>query len=455
MSNAQRQTSGSTVSERLKFNGIDNATSQLLRANREFLLGEMPLILDRFYDHIATFQETSKHFKSREHMMHAKQKQIQHWAIIVDGKFDEAYETSVTKIGEVHNKLGLEPRWYIGGYNALVGGLLEAIALRMPVPRFSSNSGEAKTALQMAVLRAAMLDMDLAIAVYIDAGRRDRKQTLDSLASNFEQAVGGIVNIVASAATELQSSAQTMTSAARQTSEKSGTVAAASEEATSKVQTVASATEQLTGSIGEINRQIGDSARIAAEASRNTELTAEKISTLSEAADKIGAIIGIISKIAAQTNLLALNATIEAARAGDAGRGFAVVAQEVKSLAEQTAHATKEISTQVGAIQSSTRESVDSIKNIMDVIASMSAISSAISSAMSEQTSATQEIAQNVEQVALGTRAVSTNIAAVTNAASETGSAAGEVLSAASELSQQAEMLRTQVDKFLETVRVA
>lgn len=455
MSATPQPTKTSPISERLKFNDINAATSAILRSNKDFLLAEMPAILDRFYDHISTFQDTRTHFKSREHMMHAKEKQLRHWGIILDGNFDESYETSVTRIGEIHNKLGLEPRWYIGGYNALVGGLIEAIALRMPTPRFTLNGSQTKTALQMAVLKAAMLDMDFAIAVYIDAGRRDRRQTLDTLAANFEQAVGGIVGIVASAATELQSSAQTMTSSARQTAEQSVMVASASEEATTNVQTVAAATEQLTGSIREINRQIGESARIAAEASRTTDLTAEKIHRLSEAADKIGEIIGMITKIAAQTNLLALNATIEAARAGDAGRGFAIVAQEVKSLAEQTARATTDISAQVGAIQSSTRESVESIKEITGVIAKMNEIASAISAAMDEQSSATQEIAQNVEQAAQGTSAVSANISSVTTAASETGSAASEVLSAASELSQQSEMLRAEVDRFLETVKVA
>jgi methyl-accepting chemotaxis protein len=445
----------STLARRLQFNSIDNDTREVLRAHKDFLLSEMPRILDRFYDHISTFGETKAFFKSRDHMMHAKQKQLQHWGIILGGRFDDSYEASVTRIGEIHNTLGLEPRWYIGGYNALVGGLVEAIALRLPSSEFLRNNTAARTALQSAVIKAAMLDMDLAIAVYIEAGRRDRRKTLESLAANFEQAVGGIVSIVASAATELQTSAQTMTASARDTAEQSTSVASASEEATVNVQTVASATEQLTGSIGEISRQINESARIATEASRNAEQTAGKINSLMEAAQKIGAVIDIITKIAGQTNMLALNATIEAARAGDAGRGFAVVAQEVKSLADQTARATTEISSQVGAIQSSTTEAVESITAITTVIASMNEISAAIAAAMNQQSSATQEIARNVEQAAQGTRAVSANISGVTTAAGETGLAAGHVLSAASELSKQSETLRAEVDKFLATVRVA
>ena len=77
--------------------------------------------------------------------------------------------SSVTKIGEVHNKLGLEPRWYIGGYNALLSGLVNAIADRMPIRRFDRSAARKKASLQTAVIKAAMLDMDLAIAVYIEA----------------------------------------------------------------------------------------------------------------------------------------------------------------------------------------------------------------------------------------------------------------------------------------------
>jgi hypothetical protein len=72
----------------------------------------------------------------RHYASHAKQMHIRHWTIIADGRFDETYEASVTKIGEVHNKLGLEPRWYVGGYNFLVSQLVAAIARQLPTRRF-------------------------------------------------------------------------------------------------------------------------------------------------------------------------------------------------------------------------------------------------------------------------------------------------------------------------------
>jgi hypothetical protein len=151
-------------------------------------------------------------------MMHAKKMQVQHWAIIMDGRFDEAYESSVTKVGEIHNKLGLEPRWYIGGYNALVSGLVNAIADRMPVRRFGRDGARRKASLQTAVIKVAMQDMDLAIAVYIEAGRRDRRTILERLAGDFEKTIGSVVNVVASAATELQAAAQTMTASVQRRS---------------------------------------------------------------------------------------------------------------------------------------------------------------------------------------------------------------------------------------------
>ena len=283
----------------------------------------------------------------------------------------------------------------------------------------------------------------------------EKRAAMNKLADDFEAAVGGVVNQVSSASTEMQSSSEAMAATAEETSTQSATVAAASEQASANVQTVASAAEELSSSISEISRQVGQSSEIASNAVRQAEQTNEKVQGLAEAANKIGEVVALITDIADQTNLLALNATIEAARAGDAGKGFAVVASEVKNLANQTAKATDEIGTQISGIQTSTQEAVTAIEEIGKTISEVDEIATTIASAVEEQGAATQEIARNVEQAAAGTQEVSSNIGGVNQAASDTGAAATQIQSAAGELSQQSELLRTEVDKFLVNVRAA
>ena len=156
-----------------------------------------------------------------------------------------------------------------------------------------------------------------------------------------------------------------------------------------------------------------------------------------------------------QPNLLALNATIEAARAGDAGKGFAVVASEVKSLANQTAKATDDISRQIAQIQLATKEAVTAIEAITQTIGEVSRIATAIAAAVEEQGAATQEIARNIHEAASGTHQVSVSIASVSRGASETGAAATEVRDAAGELSKQAEGLSGDVQHFVTEVKAA
>jgi PAS domain S-box-containing protein len=282
-----------------------------------------------------------------------------------------------------------------------------------------------------------------------------RKADMHKLAGDFEAAVGEIIETVASAATELEAAAGTLTHSAESAQQLSVAVASASEEASTNVQSVASATEEMASSVNEISRQVQESARMAGDAVDQARQTNDRVSELSQAAARIGDVVELINTIAGQTNLLALNATIEAARAGDAGRGFAVVASEVKALAQQTAKATGEIGQQIAGIQAATQESVGAIQGISSTIEKLSEISSTIAAAVEEQGAATQEISRNVQQAAIGTQEVSSNITSVQRGASETGSASSQVLSSAQSLSTESNRLKLEVGKFLATVRAA
>jgi methyl-accepting chemotaxis protein len=283
----------------------------------------------------------------------------------------------------------------------------------------------------------------------------ERKAGMLRLADTFEAGIKGVVNSVASQATEMQSAAQTMTQTAEMATKQATAVAASVEEASANVQTVATAAEELSASVLEIGRQVEQSSKIANQAVGEADRTNTTVEGLNRTAQRIGEVVQLLEPIAGQTNLLALNATIEAARAGDAGKGFAVVASEVKSLASQTAKATEEIRAQIGEIQGATGQTVEAIRTIGATIRQMSEIATTIASSVEEQGAATREIASNVHQAAQGTGDIATNIEGVSRAASDTGAAASQVLSAAGELSRQSETLRRDVDEFVATVRAA
>jgi methyl-accepting chemotaxis protein len=282
-----------------------------------------------------------------------------------------------------------------------------------------------------------------------------RQEAVEQHISAFENQVREALDALAGASEQMRHTSETMSVISERTNSQVRTAAKASDDASSNVQSVAAASEELSASIGDISRQVTHAASIAARAVDQARQTDNTVQGLSETASKIGDVVKLINDIAGQTNLLALNATIEAARAGEAGKGFAVVASEVKSLANQTAKATEDISQQIAAVQRVAQDAMDAIKGIGGTISEVSEVATAIAAAVQEQGAATMEITRNTQRAAQGTRDVSENIAGVSSGADETGHSAQSVKSAAEALGSQAQHLRNQVNDFLGRIRAA
>jgi methyl-accepting chemotaxis protein len=298
--------------------------------------------------------------------------------------------------------------------------------------------------------------------VRIEGEQRDRstqatqrQKTIEASIASFEGQIGEALGALAEAAGQMRNTSDDMSAISHQTSTQVKTAAQASEEASANVQTVASASEELSASIADISRQVVHAAEIAGRAVDETKQTDGTVRGLAESAERIGEVVKLINDIAGQTNLLALNATIEAARAGEAGKGFAVVASEVKSLANQTAKATEEISGQIAAVQKVSKEAMDAIQGIGSTIGEVSTVATSIASAVEQQGSATQEITRNTQGAARRTKDASDNIAGVSKGADATGMASQNVKSAAEALALRTEQLRGEVNDFLAKIRAA
>jgi methyl-accepting chemotaxis protein len=304
--------------------------------------------------------------------------------------------------------------------------------------------------------RNATIDKTQRESQRVQAEIQERERAaLVAMAAQLNASVGTIVDDLTEAAAIVETSSRTVASNVEQTAGKIDLTTTTTEQAAENVGTVAAATVELSASIGEISARVGKASRMAGDATQRADAATTIVASLAEAAQKIGEVVTLIQEIAGQTNLLALNATIEAARAGEAGKGFAVVASEVKNLANQTAKATEDISTQVDGIRTATNEAVAAIGGIADTVREVSVIASSIATAVEQQNSATSEISRNVQHAADRTQAVTREILGISAAAGETNAATSALLGAADRLTGRTTILKRELTNFVEKIDAA
>jgi methyl-accepting chemotaxis protein len=223
--------------------------------------------------------------------------------------------------------------------------------------------------------------------------------TRDDEIGDLVRALGRMVQGLRSSLQTVRVASDSIGTAAREIASGNTDLSQRTEQAASRVQQSASSMEQLTGTV----RQTAESARSAHQlagtasevAQRGGEVVTQVVATMNEinaSSRRINDIIGVIDGIAFQTNILALNAAVEAARAGEQGRGFAVVASEVRSLAQRSAQAAREIKSLIGAsverVEAGSQLAAHAGSTMNDIVASVRRVSDIIgeiSTAAAEQ----------------------------------------------------------------------
>jgi methyl-accepting chemotaxis protein len=437
---------GADIDRRVRFMGLDGAVRGALREAGPFIEANLPKALDAFYDVVRAWPETRSFFGDETQIQRAHQAQLRHWRQLARADFDGGYVEAVRRVGLMHARIGLEPRWYIGGYSLVLAHLIDA-AMRKDGRR-KPPPAEVLAPRICALVQAALLDMDIAISIYLEAAEDRRREAEAAAAAEqqalmasafgaaFEQLSGGDLTVRVEAGlpegyeklrSDFNQAVERLCDSMRQMADAShgmhsgvGEIRQAADDLSRRTERQAATLEQTAAALDQITTTVHRTAAgadqalaVVGKAKEEADLGGAVVSeataamqAIEQSSSQIAQIIGVIDEIAFQTNLLALNAGVEAARAGEAGRGFAVVASEVRQLAQRSAEAAKEIKGLIAASSERVSAGVDlvgrtgeALNRIAAQVGEVNTVVADIAGSAKEQARSLKEVNQAVGQM--------------------------------------------------------
>ncbi len=412
---ARRAQAGSLL-DRLRFAGLEDDQTDILRRHRQSLSAEAELALRDFFQRLQSYPDASRHFTSDRQIDRLHDLQSSHWSVLTDARFDSLYAERVKVLSDASSKMGLDPRWQIAGHAIVLERMILAMIEEF-WPKSVLSGGKARkqelSDLVSALVRTIFVDTEISVSLRFNEQRHSHQRQLaeqrrageaealalfaplahslasgdlgirvagdapaayQPVAADFDLAIEKLEQDMTGAAMAIgkaETSVQTLAAEAGRMSEGGDVRAAALSDTTQSLGDIVARMRRSAAESRSAEKAVAETRQ---SVEKSGEIAGQAISAMADieaSAEKIGQIIGVIDEIAFQTNLLALNAGIEAARAGDSGRGFAVVAQEVRALAQRSGDAAREIKQLVSNTKSQVESGVERVGRTQDAISSI------------------------------------------------------------------------------------
>lgn len=459
----------STLTQTLAAYAIGEKERALLRELRDALEDRMEDVLDAFYGFALGDAQIKAFFPSDQIVEHARKRQKEHWMMMLDGSFNEAYLQSAKTIGQVHYRIQLPFQFYMSAY-ARAASDLSRLAAKKMLGKVSFGGKHNRAADALTVLsRTMFLDAELVIQAYFDAQSEEQTQALDAISEELGAIAGGQpATRIAGADTggtfpvrydalrkSFNGAVDALATVNEQLVPMITSLGLSSNEVSSAVESLAGRTEQQGHALAETAmslRDLSESVKESAESAGQVDSEAQNASTDArkagevvklavEAMEKIEGSsktiaerITSINEIAFQTNLLALNAAVEAAQAGEAGRGFAIVAGEVRLLAERASQTASEVeqiiqesATSVASGVERVGQTGEALDRIIGNVVTVSDLITQVTQNTKEQSQKLEGIRTSIDQLETVTQANVAMVEETTAAALDLGRTQDEI----------------------------